>query len=95
MFNVPEPLRAPGQPAATQHVRFYALDDVFPGAGLGAAFDNDASFRAALHQVRGGACFRCFVLRLRGCANQTRLVLVGLLSACALQDQYTTGVCLL
>jgi hypothetical protein len=51
VFNVPEALRAPGKPAVTQHVRFYALDDVFPGTGLGAAFDSDASFRAALHQV--------------------------------------------
>jgi hypothetical protein len=64
VFNVPETLRAPGQPAVTQHVRFYALDDVFPGAGLGAAFDSDASFRAALHQVGGALWFL-----LRGCAN--------------------------
>jgi hypothetical protein len=34
------------------HVEFHSLDEMFPGSGLGAAFDGDATFRAALHQVR-------------------------------------------
>ena len=52
VFPVEPGLRAPGTAPVTQWVEFHSLEDVFPGSGLAAKFDEDGVFRAALHQVR-------------------------------------------
>ena len=75
MFPVEPGLRAPGTAPVTQWVEFHSLEDVFPGSGLAAKFDEDGVFRAALpvvcpylsfelketklHQVLCRECPRC------------------------------------
>mmetsp|Transcript_26442 Transcript_26442/g.49902 ORF Transcript_26442/g.49902 Transcript_26442/m.49902 type:complete len:236 (-) Transcript_26442:188-895(-) len=44
-------MRAPNSKPVAHHVKFYSLEDIFPGSGLADIFDADAQFRAQLHQA--------------------------------------------
>uniref|UniRef100_A0A7S0R1R9 Uncharacterized protein n=1 Tax=Pyramimonas obovata TaxID=1411642 RepID=A0A7S0R1R9_9CHLO len=57
VFEVPEPLRAPESNRVADYVKFYSLEQLFPGSGLADKFDTDAQFRESLHQATRDALF--------------------------------------
>ena len=50
-WDVPEALRMPGSPPCTSHGHHVSLDELFPGRGLGDAWDTQASLRSALRRA--------------------------------------------
>ena len=48
VWDVPPRLRLPGAPACTSHGYHASLDDVFPGVGLGEAWEGNSELRTAL-----------------------------------------------
>ena len=51
VFPVPPNLRLPNAPACAAHGRHVALDELFPGAGLGEAWDTNAALWTALRRA--------------------------------------------
>jgi len=51
VFEVPPELRRPGKQAATEHVSFFGLEELFPGTGLQELFNSNATFRTGLRRA--------------------------------------------
>ena len=51
VFDVPSDLRRPDAEAVAEHVKFYGLEELFPGTGLQEKFNSDAAFRTAIRRA--------------------------------------------
>lgn len=51
VFDVPSDLRRPDAEVVAEHVKFYGLEELFPGTGLQEKFNSDAAFRTAIRRA--------------------------------------------